>query len=35
MRVKLKEVAAVGAQAPPLAEGSRIKMVPFLDREKE
>jgi len=35
MRVKLKEVAAVGAQAPTLAEGSRIKMVPSLDREKE
>ena len=29
------DVAAGGAHAPPLAEGSRIKMVPSLDREKE
>jgi Ribulose-phosphate 3 epimerase family len=31
----LSGVAAVGAYAPPLAEGSRIKMVPSSDREKE
>jgi hypothetical protein len=31
----LRELAAVGAHAPPLAEGSRIKMVPSLEREKE
>jgi hypothetical protein len=34
MRVNLRDVAAVGAHAPPLAEGSRIKMVPSLEREK-
>jgi hypothetical protein len=35
MRVNLRELAVVGAHAPPLAEGSRIKMVPSLEREKE
>jgi hypothetical protein len=33
--VNLRGVAAGGANAPPLAEGSRIKMVPSLDPEKE
>jgi len=33
--VNLNDVAAGGAHAPPLAKGSRIKMVLSLDREKE
>jgi hypothetical protein len=34
MRVNLRDVAAGGAHASPLAEGSRIKMVPFLGPRK-
>jgi hypothetical protein len=33
--VNLSAIAAGSAHAPPLAEGSRIKMVPSLEREKE
>jgi hypothetical protein len=35
MRVHLRDVAAGGAHALPPTEGSRIRKVPSLDREKE
>jgi hypothetical protein len=35
MGVNLRGVAAGGVHAPPLAEGSRIKTLTSLDREKE
>jgi hypothetical protein len=35
MRVDLRGLAAGSAHAPPLAEGSRIKMDPSLDGEEE
>jgi hypothetical protein len=34
-RINLSDVAAVGAHAPPMTEGSRIRQVPSLDREKD
>jgi hypothetical protein len=35
MRVKLSNVAAVGAHAPPMSKGSRIRQNPSLDRERD
>ena len=35
MRVNLSDVAAGGAHAPPVTDGSRIRKLPSLDREKE
>jgi hypothetical protein len=34
-RVNFSGVAAVGAHAPRITEGSRIRKVPSLDREKD